>query len=168
MPTSLLFSGLSAALLLCLGYGLFFGYPPPRFAARALSKKELAIASACAETLFPERDPMPLTGLEAGVVEYLDAHVAGLPNDKRFQIRLLLAFIEHSPWIFGPSSRFTALSPSLREIFLAEMATSRLYFRRLCFVSLRTLLCFAYFANEKIAARVGSAPNLQPFEEVRS
>jgi hypothetical protein len=166
VPLSLLIlAGLVAALLLCIGYGLFSGYPPPRFAARALSKKEQAIAAACAETLFPERDPMPLNGIEAGVVEYLDAHLADLPADKRFQIRLLLAFIEHGPWIFGPSQRFTALSPALRQIFLSEMATSRFYFRRLCFVSLRTLLCFAYFSNEKIAARVGSAPNQSPFDE---
>jgi hypothetical protein len=148
-----------------VGYGVFFGYPPRRYQMKVLSRKEQHIVAACAMTLFPARDPMPLDGIEAGIVEYMDQQLSELPRDKRIQVRLLFNFIEHSPWLFHGKRRFSALSPAQREAFLARMATSRLYFRRICFLSLRTLLCMAYFANPAIAARVGSTPNLRPFAE---
>lgn len=152
-------------LALALVHGLLLGYPPRRFSTRVLSRKEQAVVAACAETLFPERDPMPLNGIEAGVVEYFDGHLFELPNDKRLQIRALLLFIEHGPWLFAASRRFSALPAARREAFLAEMSTSRFYLRRIAFLSLRTLLCMAYFANPDIAARLGCTPNTRPFDE---
>jgi hypothetical protein len=157
--------GFGLGLSLCILYGLLLGYPPRRFTTRLLNRKEQAVVAACAEALFPARDPMPLTGIEAGIVEYFDGHLLTLPADKRLQIRALLWLVEHSPWIFAGSRRFSALPPERREAFLADMAMSRFYLRRLCFVSLRTLLCFAYFANPVIAARLGCTPNTRPFEE---
>lgn len=152
-----------STLALLLLWGLFLGYPRKRFASRVLTAKEQAIVTACADTLFPARDSMPLTGSEAGTVEYLDQHLADLPGDKRILIRLLFILIEHSPWIFGMTPRFSSLSEARRYAFLMGMANSRLYMRRLSFLSLRTLLCMAYFAHPEIAARVGSTPNTRPF-----
>ena len=166
MPSlSFVVAGLLLVVLLCALYGVFLGYPPPRFSAKVLNTKEQAVAAACAITLFPARDPMPLDGIEAGIVEYLDLHLSELPRDKRFQVRLLLAFIEHSPWLFHVRRRFTALSPEKRLEILTRMSMSRIYFRRLCFLSLRTLCCMAYFSNPIIAARVGCTPSTRPFEQ---
>lgn len=156
---------LGFVLALGLLYGLLLGYPPRRFTTRVLNRKEQAVVAACAETLFPERDPMPLTGVEAGVVEYFDSHLFELPGDKRLQIRALIWLIEHGPWIFAGAPRFSRLSPARREAFLADMSTSRFYLRRIAFLSLRTLLCMAYFANPQIAARLGCTPNTRPFDE---
>jgi hypothetical protein len=164
-----LLSAVTIAALLIVGpflYGLLSGYPPPQKVTIALSRKEQAIVRACADAMFPERGAMPLTGSEAGVVEYFDRHLAELPPDKRFQIRLLLFFIEHSPCILRPPSlRFTAMKPSQQSAFLSALSLSRSYFLRVCFVSLRTLLCMAYLSHPDIAARIGSAPNLRPFEK---
>ena len=68
-------------LSLCILYGLLLGYPPRRFTTRLLNRKEQAVVAACAEALFPARDPMPLTGIEAGIVEYFDGHLLKLPAD---------------------------------------------------------------------------------------
>lgn len=152
-----------SSLAILLAWGLFLGYPRKRFASRVLTAKEQAIVTACADALFPARDSMPLTGSEAGTVEYLDAHLADLPREKRVLIRLLFILIEHSPWIFGMSPRFTSLNEERRHAFLLGMANSRFYFRRLSFLSLRTLLCMAYMAHPAIAERVGSTPNTRPF-----
>lgn len=167
MTAFLILASLGAIGLGLLLRGLLAGYPPARPGV-TLGAKQQAVIAACAETMFPSREFMPLTGAEAGVVSYLDRHVASLPGDKAFQIRLLFVFVEHSPWIFGlggrwPAPRFTRLTDARRLAFLQEMATSRIYFRRLCFLSLRALLCMAYVAHPAIAARVGSAPNLRPF-----
>ncbi len=169
VASHLILAGLLLSLLLLAVYGFLLGYPPPRFTGRMLSKKEQAILTACAEAVFPERGAMPLTGVEAGIVEFMDQHMVDLPRDKRLLIRLLFLFIEHSPWIFfgrrGPWQRFSSLSIEKRQAFLAEMATSRLYFRRLSFLSLRALMCMAYLAHPDIAARIGSTPNLRPFQK---
>lgn len=159
-------------LLVLLGglYLAFVGYPTRRFAGAVLDGREQAIVAACAETMFPSRDTMPLTGIEAGVVEYLDRHLASLPKDKRLQIRLLIAFIEQSPWVFGCGagffgrfSRFSKLDSGRRQAFLADMAKSSIYFRRVCFLSLRALLCMAYLSHPAIEEAIGMRPNLRPF-----
>jgi hypothetical protein len=159
--------GLVALLGLLFFRGFFFGYPPRRFAARILNAREQAILSACAQAMFPDRDVMPLSGEEAGVVEFLDQHLFELPKPNRKLVRLLFVFVEHSPWLFWepsrPFRRFSALDEKSRTAFLLGMAESRFYFRRVCFVSLRALLCMAYLAHPAIAARVGSTPNQHPF-----
>jgi hypothetical protein len=158
-----------AALALLLGAawrGIFAGYPPPRFVAAALNAKEQAVLLACADTLFPDRAVMPLTGGEAGVVEYLDAHLAALPPSKQTQLRLLFAFIEHAPWLIGPggpSRRFTALPPAQRTAFLLRLSLSNVYFLRVCFLSLRTLTCLAYLHHPAIVAAVGCVANQRPY-----
>lgn len=159
---ALVFCGL--LFFISKNYGPFFGYAQPRFSGQVLGKKEQAVLVACAETLFPSRDTMPLTGVEAGIVEYFDSYLAELPKEKRLQIRALIQFIEHSPTLFVGKRRFSALPVAEREAFLASMATSRFYFRRVCFLSLRTLTCMAYLAHPDIAAKIGSAPNTRPFD----
>jgi hypothetical protein len=150
-------------LLVAAAVGYFAGYPPPRFAAGVLNGKEQAVLLACADTLFPERGVMPLTGSEAGVVEFMDNHLLALPKDKRFQVRLLFAFIEHSPWLLGPARRFTAQSRVQRTAFLRRLSLSNIYFLRVCFLSLRTLTCMAYLAHPEIIAAVGCLPATHPY-----
>ena len=46
---------------------------------------------------------------------------------------------------------------------LREMATSSIYFRRIAFLSLRTMLTMGYLANPAVAAQMGMTSNLAPF-----
>jgi hypothetical protein len=136
-----------------------------RPSARALSAKERAIAAACADALFPPGGPIPLSGTEAGLVEYMEHHVARAPRPLRPYLRLLLHAVELSPWVFGPRrARFTRLSQRDRIAVLASMAQSRIYLRRVTFLSLRTLLSMGYLANEKVACAIGVACCPAPFE----
>jgi hypothetical protein len=145
-----------AALLALLVRGLFFGYPPPSLSGGALSPKEQAIIAACADALFPPGGPIPLSGTDAGIVRYMDRHLTRLPRPTAILVRLLFVLIEHGPWIFGPRlARFTRLRPEERIRSLRAMATSRLYFRRVAFLSLRTILSMGYLANEAVARRIG-------------
>jgi hypothetical protein len=146
-----------AAATLALVRGLFLGYPPPILpAARSLTAKEQAFVAACADALFPAGGPIPLSGTEAGLVAYVDAYVARVPAGARALIGLLFFFTEHGPWIFGPRhARFTSLSPEERLRALDAMARSSIYFRRVAFLSLRTILSMGYLANPKVALRIG-------------
>jgi hypothetical protein len=147
----------AAALVLVLAVrGFALGYPRPLLSTRVLSAKEQAIVAACADALFPAGGPIPLSGTEAGLVRYVEQYVVRAPAAMRPTIRLLFHFIEYSPWVFGPRrARFTRLSPADRVRTLALMANSRIYFRRVAFLSLRTMLSMGYLANEEVARSIG-------------
>jgi hypothetical protein len=95
----------------------------------------------------------------------MDTYVRRSPGHMRVLIRLLLAFIEHGPWIFGPRRvRFTRLRPHERVAALEDMARSSIYFRRLSFLSIRTILSMGYLAHGPVAQRIGWVAHVAPFE----
>jgi hypothetical protein len=155
----------SSLLLALVLRGVLLGYPPARIAGRVLNRKEQAIAAACADALFPPGGPIPLSGTDAGLVAYMDAYYLRLPFGARSLCRLLLHFIEHSPWVFGPRfARFTRLRPEERIAALRDMQTSSIYFRRVAFLSMRAMLTMGYLANGEVARRMGMVADLAPFE----
>jgi hypothetical protein len=167
LGTSFVVVVLSVALgISLLVRGLFFGYPrailPP---SALLSAKEQAIVAALADTLFPSGGPIPVSGTEAGLVSYADSYVRRTPPHMRLLLRLLFLFIEHGPWLFGPRrARFTRQRPEERVAALADMASSSMYFRRVSFLSIRTILSMGYLANEAVARGIGWVEHCSPFE----
>ena len=160
---------LTVALVLALLLGLagagwlvhravFGGYPPPAVDHPALSAKEQAIVAAATDALFPVGGAIAESGAEAGVVLYIARCVARLPRETRALVRLLFAFVEHGPWLFGPRRvRLTRMTVDERVQALGRMATSRIYFLRAAFTSLRTLLAMGYLAHAPVACAIGWA-----------
>ncbi|WP_437941331.1 gluconate 2-dehydrogenase subunit 3 family protein [Sorangium sp. So ce341] len=154
-----------AALAAAAAVGLARRASAPGAPARALSVRERAIVAACADALFPAGGPIPLSGTEAGLVEYMERYVARTPRPLRPYMRLLLHFVELSPCVFGPRrARFTRLAQADRIAVLASMSQSCIYLRRVTFLSLRTMLSMGYLANEKVARAIGVACCPTPFE----
>ncbi len=153
---------LAAALL---ARGVFLGYPRASLAGAMLSRKEQAIVAACADALFPPGGPIPVSGTEAGLVRYMDDYLRRLPRVPRLLGRLLLHFVEHGPWIFGPRPvRFTRLRPDERVAVMRDMAQSSLYFRRISCLSMRTMMTMGYLAHPEVARTMHIVPNPAPFE----
>jgi hypothetical protein len=147
-----------------LARGVFAGYPDRRVEGALLHGKEQAIVAACADAFFPPGGPIPLSGTEAGLVEYMDDYVRRLPEGQALLVRLLLEFIEHGPWVFGPRRvRFTSLSNDDRLRVLETMRTSPIYFRRVSFLSMRTMLTMGYLAHPKVAAAMKMKADTDPF-----
>lgn len=159
-----------AAAGLALGLGLFFrrvfwGYPKAVLPAGSrLTFQEQAIVACVADTFFPAAGPISLSGTEAGLVGYFDAYLRRAPADLRILIHLLLFFFEHGTLLFGPyRSRFTRLNEKQRVLVLEEMSESNIYFRRVAFLSLRTMLCMGYLAHPGIAHQIGWVADPNPF-----
>jgi hypothetical protein len=145
--------------------GVLLGDPAPLVAGAILTRKEQAIVAACADAMFPAGGVIPLSGTEAGLVRYMDDYVRRAPSHLRPWIRLLLAFFEHAPWVFGPRrARFTRLTQAERLEALARMAKSPIYFRRVAFLSMRTILSMGYLADERVARHIGIRHDAAPFE----
>jgi hypothetical protein len=151
-----------------LARGLFAGYPERRVPDGLLIAKEQAIVAACADTLFPAGGPIPISGTDAGLVEYMEGYFERLPSQQRVLVRLLLWFIEHGPWIFGPRPvRFTSLPEAERLHVLEAMRTSPIYFRRIAFLSIRTMLTMGYLAHPLVAKSMNMTFDPDPFRAQR-
>lgn len=147
-----------------LGRGLFAGYPDKIVADGLLSAKEQAIVAACADTFFPAGGPIPISGRSAGLVEYFERYFARLPEGQQVLVRLLVWFIEHGPWIFGPRrTRFSSAREHERLAVLESMRTSPIYFRRIAFLSMRTILTMGYLAHPTVAKSMRMSANVSPF-----
>jgi hypothetical protein len=156
----------TAAAAGLLARGLFAGYPAQRVPDGLLDAKEQAIVAACADTLFPPGGPIPLSGTDAGLVEYMEGYFERLPSQQRVLVRLLLWFIEHGPWVFGPRPvRFTSLDEKGRLRVLESMRTSPIYFRRIAFLSIRTMLTMGYLANADVARAMNMTADPDPFRK---
>ena len=153
-----------AILLVLFGWGWFGGYPRRALAGGSLSAKEQAIVAAAADAFFPHGGAVSPSGTEAGAVAYFSTLLAELPSGTRILIRLLLRLVEHGPWLLGPARRFTRQTAEQRVVTLRGWEHSSLYFLRISFQSLRTLIGLAYLGNDDVAGALGALPNLAPFE----
>jgi hypothetical protein len=156
------------ALLFLFARAALYRYPPPALTTVLLTRKEQAVIAAFADALFPAGGSIPLSGTEAGLLRYMDDYLLRTPPGSRTLIRLLLIFVEYGPWIFGPRrARFSCLSVSERDAALTDMARSSVYFRRIAFLSMRTMLSMGYLANDLVADRIGMRYDASPFESRR-
>jgi hypothetical protein len=151
-------------LVTALMWRLFLTYPKRPAGVTHLTGREAAIVGAAADAMFPRGGTIAESGNDAHVVQYLDVQFGMVSRKNRALMRLLFLFIELSPLLFGPRRvRFTRLSVSNQTLTLERAAASRLYFYRLTFLSLRTLLCLGYLANDSVNAQLDCIPNMRPF-----
>jgi hypothetical protein len=142
---------------------LLAGYPHPPGRWQVLSPGEVALLEAAADTIYPPGGPVPPSGCEAGVPVWVDGYVAALPARMRLLTRALLMLVENATLLFPAPPprgwrRFSALSPPQRSAALEGWRTSRLFPRRLVFMSLRAILTMGYFASPAVLRAVGLAP----------
>jgi len=157
-------AGVVALAVMIVATARLFRYPPPAAANSNLNGREQALVSAVADAFFPPNGPIPLSGCEAGLLEYFDKYLARFSRPQRLLVRLLLAFTELGPLLFGPRrSRFTQLSHGEQLRFLDTAFISRIYFRRVAFISLRAVMTMGYLANDEVAKHMGMAADADPF-----
>jgi hypothetical protein len=137
---------------------------PAAAAATHLNRAEVRLLEAAANAFFPPGGPIPVSGVDAGIVGWFDDYFGRAQPYHRRLMRLMLAFVELSPLVFGPRPRpFGALFPHERIRALDGMAKSRIYFRRVAFVSLRALMTMAYLADPAVAQHLSMVADADPF-----
>jgi hypothetical protein len=131
---------------------------------RGLNEGEMSVLRACAEALLPAGGAISLSGVDAGVVAYFDQLIARVPATTRVLLRVLIGFVEYSPWMFGPfKAQMTRLSLADRMKVIQGLSESRIYLLRTAFVALRTVLTIAYFGNAEVNRSIGVVTELDPF-----
>ncbi len=149
-----------------LGYGLariFAGHPPLPAGVRRLGRGEAAFVAAAADALFPSGGAVEPSGSQAGVLAYVDDYLDRMTPRTRLLVRLLLFLFQHAT-VFFPARhplgfrRFSSLPPEQQVEVLSAWSQSRLFPRRLAFMSLRAILTMGYFADPAVLRRLGLAP----------
>ena len=152
--------------VLVLGYAISrvaIGYPDPRRQLRGLARGEVAFISSAAEAMYPAGGPIPSSGLDADLPDYLERLMAASRLQTRILLHLLFFLVEHGTLLFptpgrGGMRRFSAQDVEHRLAALDGWAESTLFFRRVVFTSLRAVLTMGYFAHPPVVRRLGLAP----------
>lgn len=113
--------------------------------------------AAASEAMFPPGGEIPPSGLDAGVPDFVAAYVEGVPPTVRRLIHALFWLLELAP-LARARGRFSRLAPDARNEFLERWRTSRFFFLRLAFTSLRAILTMGYFAHPPVLRALGLAP----------
>jgi hypothetical protein len=143
---------------------LLWGYPSARSGFRVLTAREQALARAAAEAFFPPDGPIPVSGVQAGCVRYLDRYLARSRLPQRRLLLLLLWFNEYAPLLFGPvHRRFSRMNVDQRLAYLADAEASSVYLRRVTVLAMRGLITFGYFDNDNVLQFVGMKFDTDPF-----
>jgi len=151
---------------LALGYAVSrvaIGYPDPRRHYRRLGRGEVALISSAAEAMYPAGGPIPSSGLDADLPDYLERLMTASRLQTRILLHLLFFLVEHGTLLFptpgrGGMRRFSAQDVEHRVAALDSWADSTLFIRRVVFTSLRAVLTMGYFAHPPVVRRLGLAP----------
>lgn len=155
--------GLLAILALLAVRRVFLGYPRPTHRTECLSGAEMAFVEAASDAFFPAGGPVPPSGREAGLPDYVDHYTATVPPALRRLIRMLFFLFEHATLVFGASGpggrrRFSSLTSDQQSEVIDSWRESRLYPRQIAFMSLRSILTLGYLAHPPVLRTLGLAP----------
>ncbi len=128
----------------------------PACPLRYFTRREYRIVTDLANTMFPPRNALGITGTEARVPEYMDHMLAGMRADKASELRAMFLLFEHGTLAFGlRTQRFTELTPTDQERYLRRWERAQVYSRRMLVAGLKAFLGMAYFAHPAVRERLG-------------
>lgn len=129
---------------------------PPAPGRAALSPEEMSTVRAITEVLFP-REPMGISGIEAGVPAEVDRLVAEWLDDvRRPAFRYVLRGLEWGTYA-SRGRRFTALDLAERHEVLEAWMDPSVLPRRLAADSVRVIFAMAYFKHPEVQRAMGYA-----------
>lgn len=114
------------------------------------------IIAALAERLIPDGGALPIPVGETRAFEVLAVYLRDQPAAGRRGIKALFIVFDLLPFLFlGRFKRFVNLSPQEQELYLWDWYASRIYFRRMVVVLLKTLTGMGYYNDPEVLKRIG-------------
>lgn len=149
--------GLIVGILLSWGLReAFGGYAQRPVGLKILGNKTYAIVCAIGEALLPQGGDIPLSHIEARVPQFVDEYMANLPAMMRNLIFALFFLMEHAAYLFAfTTHRLSDLPVEKRVAYLDGWENSRIYYRRMAFMSLRAIYGMAYLGCPDVEKAIG-------------
>ena len=120
-----------------------------------LSDAELHTLRAVAEALIPPGGRFPLGAGDVGTAERAGRYLAGMAPETQRHVRLLLRAWEAAPLASRHLRRFSRLAPAARDEWVERCLASRLPWRRVPLLLLKTLCLSAFCADPRVEAALG-------------
>ena len=108
------------------------------------------------EVIIPPGGELPIAINETGAMRTLAQYLRDLDAGARFGIKALLIAFDLLPFlfIFRPS-RFVNLSSANKDRYLLNWTDSRIYYRRMAVVLLKTIIGMGYYNDPKVLTAIG-------------
>ena len=108
------------------------------------------------ERMIPDGGKLPLSVSETGSCLFFAKYLRDMGPGARLGLKALLVVFDLAPAIFIQRwSRFVNLAPREQDLYLADWGASRLYYRRMVLVLLKTITGMGYYNDEKVLAQIG-------------
>ena len=120
-----------------------------------LSAAELRTLRAVAEALIPPGGPFPLGAGNVGTAERAGRYLAGMAPETQRQVRALLHAWEGASLASRHLRRFSRLAPAARAEWVERCLASRLPWRRIPLLLLKTLCLSAFCADPRVEDALG-------------
>lgn len=114
------------------------------------------VIEALSERMIPDGGELPISINETNAYAFLAKYLSGLDSGARFGIKALLLAFDLAPFLFiGRFTRFVNLSPQEQELYMMDWYASRIYYRRMAMVLLKTLIGMGFYNDPKVLAAIG-------------
>lgn len=126
-------------------------------AFKVLTPYEAKIIGALSQTMYPRGGDLAPDHGQQRALEYVDTWLTAIPLKERTLVRCMFVMYEMGMLVFGPSRTrtFSAAKPEHQAAYLNAWENSSIYFRRISFSGLRSVLTLAYFADPSVQAMIG-------------
>lgn len=149
----------SGVALLGLGSLLPAGcsrYPKPAARLRFLDWREYAIINTVAERLLGAQGAIGARAEQIDVGANVDSLVADWDREAQRQLRTMLRVFEHGTYLFDlRRKRFTRLTASRQDEYLAGWMNSTLGVRRVVFRALKLLVAAGFYGEPRAWTHIG-------------
>ena len=114
------------------------------------------IVSVLFKRLIPDGGALSVRVEETGACVVLAGYLRDQPAAGRFGLKALLVVFDLLPLLFlGRCARFVNLTPQEQELYLMDWYASRIYYRRMVVVMLKTLTGMGYYNDPLVLAALG-------------
>jgi len=122
----------------------------------AVGKYVGRIIEELSETIIPPGGDLPISVQETQSFRFLAEYLRDLDQGARFGIKALLVAFDLLPFLFiFRFSRFVNLSARNKIRYLQDWQDSRIYYRRMAVVLLKTIIGMGFYNDPKVLSAIG-------------
>jgi hypothetical protein len=114
------------------------------------------IAAAFADRIIPPGGDIPYRFTDTRGLAFLEKSLAELPPGAAFGLKAMLVALDFGPVLcIFRLSRFVNLSPEDQDRYLEDWQESRIYWRRMVLVLLKTIFGISFYSDPKVLKHLG-------------
>ncbi|OGP61529.1 MAG: hypothetical protein A2V67_20215 [Deltaproteobacteria bacterium RBG_13_61_14] len=114
------------------------------------------VAQSLANRIIPPGGDIPYSVADTHCLAFLENYLRELPAGAGLGLKAMLVALDLSPLLFiGRPRRFVNLPEPDQDRYLDDWQESRIYWRRMVVVLLKTLFGMGYYSDPKVLAHLG-------------